>query len=154
MRLAVALVLLLAAGCLTPGAPPAQETPVATRTLEQGATSGVHEPVRNVLPDEAAWAAFWDRHASAQIPPPERPAVDFAAERVVVVGLGDKNDGCWGVEVSGVVRSGSEVVVNVTTLDRHGAGACTQAITQPHHIVAIRDTSAAVRFEEAVRGRN
>src|ERR1051325_10321862 len=88
MRPLLLAIVLVGAGCLAPSVPSPQDSGGATRTLDEGPQSGVAEPLRSVVSNETEWAALWERHASMQVPPPERPAVDFATERVLAVSLG------------------------------------------------------------------
>jgi len=48
------------------------------------------------------WAALWARHDPLQVPPPERPVVDFARCMIVGLSLGWGSNGCSGVSITAV----------------------------------------------------
>lgn len=122
---------------------------VETRDLDHGTHSGVAGPARRVILDADEWAAFWDEHASRQIPPPERPAVDFEqGERVVAVVLEDKPNGCWAVRVTNVTTEGEGALVEVTTYAPPPDAFCTDVVANPFHFVAIAAPPGDVRFTE------
>jgi len=89
-NLLAALVLLLAA--VNAGAQ------AQTKTLAEGQHSGVKEPLAVAVQDHQKWSEIWKLHAGAQ---PE-PAVDFSANSVVVVFLGQTETA--GVKVTVVVQ--------------------------------------------------
>lgn len=124
----------------------AQQAPF--RTLARGSASGYQEPGRLVFQDEAGWAAFWQEHGSTSLPPPERPAVDFARETVVAVLLGAKGNTCWAVEVTDATQGSGGARVEVTTYEPPRDAVCGMAITYPHHVVAIPKTAGGVTFTE------
>lgn len=153
MRLPLVLVVaLLAAGCLEGGGPaggddaPAELT---VRDLAKGQHSGVRERTREVIDTDAAWRAFWARHASADVPPPPVPPVDFTRERVLAVVNGDQPNGCQDVQVGPASRAQGVLTFVVISWDNESASrGCTEAITQPHHVLAVGDVDSVIRFEE------
>lgn len=176
MRLSlIVLAALVLAGCLEPvdepgsgGAPPGGDesppapTPTPTppaeangnvsfRTLERGQQSGHEGPVREVLATEDEWTSFWRAHGSQQMPPPERPSVDFSAERVVAVVLEDKPSGGYAAQVEEVRREAGEIVVSVVTYTPPAGMGTTSVITNPYHFVAIPQGAEPVRFVEETR---
>lgn len=68
------------------------------KTLAEGQHSGVKEPMAVAVQDHQKWSEIWKLHAGAQ---PE-PAVDFSANSVVVVFLGQTET--TGVKVTVVVQ--------------------------------------------------
>jgi hypothetical protein len=84
---ALALILAVNAGAQT-----------QTKTLAEGQHSGVKEPLAVAVTDHQKWSEIWKLHAGSQ---PE-PAVDFSANSVVVVFLGQTET--TGVKVTVVVQ--------------------------------------------------
>jgi hypothetical protein len=100
--------------------------------------SGIFRARAEVIRDEARWASVWSEiHARQSFVPP-LPPVDFERDMLVLVGIGEKTDGCWSVEIL-ELRSGSGQI-HVRAEDRHRTGCfCTQALTQPVQVVrAVR----------------
>lgn len=127
-----------------PGSGPPRPTPTpspdapydhAFRTLDVGASSGVHEKVRRVLTTEAEWRAFHAEHTSNVEPKPALPPVDFAKERVFVATAGDKPNTCWALRVERIEVQADVVKVHVVTYPPPEGALCGFAISQPHHFV-------------------
>ena len=107
------------------------------RTLASGSQSGHEGDVRRVIATGDDWRMFWERHASAQLPPPDAPDVDFGRERVVAVVLADKPNGCWAVRIENPNVGADEASVDVVTYTPPPDMMCTQQVTQPFHFVAL-----------------
>lgn len=150
LPVALLLAASLLVGCLEGGgpAPATGAVQVAMRDLDQGASSAIDEPVRRVVADDAAWAAFWAEHAADQIPAPAPPEVDFAKERVLAVVMGQKSSGCFGIAVTNVTRDGPGVV-HARVESFEGGPVCAAVLTSPYHFVAIEDRTSQVAFEDA-----
>jgi hypothetical protein len=107
--------------------------------------SGIFRARAEVIRDEARWASVWSEiHARQSFVPP-LPPVDFARDMLVLVGIGEKRDGCWSVEIL-EVRSGSGQI-HVRAEDRHTNCACTLATTQPVQVVRAPRTDGATSSE-------
>lgn len=150
--LLVLVVASLFAGCLEEGGrggPGTTAEAVAFRTLRVDADSGLTEPQRSVLDAREAYEAAWARHASGPNPKGDAPPVDFSRERVVLVALGEKGSGCYGIRIENVTAEGGDVVVHVASYSGEGPGfSCTAVMVQPVHFVAIEAREGVVSFRE------
>lgn len=117
---------------------------VETTTLAHGTSSGIHEPHEWVITDEASWHDYWQGHTSdgAQHP----PHVDFSTSFVVAVSLGDQDDECHTVTVQQVLHQAAHHLVRYVVEPNDGT--CTEAIVQPHHVVAVWGMAGDVTFEK------
>jgi hypothetical protein len=148
------LVLLIAACAGSPNASrdasgePAESAVTADsmRVLAVLQSSGWSERETLVVEDSVAFAQAWSRvHANASGAPP-LPPVDFAAERVAVVGAGTRSSGGY-VMMPGSVRVAGDTLVVEVILQTPGAQCgATAALTDPVLVVALRRTSAAPRI--------
>ena len=113
------------------------------RTIARGDQSGVNAERQVVARTAAEWTALWHQHA------PEQPAivVDFAKEMVVAVFLGSRNTAGYSVEIFGAGTDQGSFVVRYRQRAPSADAITAQIITTPFHIVAVPNTSAAVRFE-------
>ncbi|HEY7863723.1 MAG TPA: protease complex subunit PrcB family protein [Thermoanaerobaculia bacterium] len=131
----IGLLLIATLACEEDG-PTGPGGPLAFSSLYDTQYSGIVSARAEVIRDEARWAAVWAEIHARQSSAPPRPSVDFAQDMLVLVGIGEKNDGCWSVAIA-EVRAGSGLIsVRVEERDRHGNNcACTQATTQPVQVV-------------------
>jgi hypothetical protein len=113
-------------------------------TLAQGATSGLTRPESRVIRNAQAWQQLWKRHAAEIEPAPALPEVDFAAEMVIVVALGDRPSAGWSVEIERLVDEGGFLRLEARELEPEGPAAT--MITQPYHMVRTRLTDAPVEL--------
>lgn len=155
MPLALFAVALLG-GCLgDPASSGVERSEAEHRTLAVGWSSGVQGPLREVVRDADAWERLWAVHESRATPAQPRPEVDFSKERVVAVFLGTRPDSCWAVRITNVTldASGRRAAVEVTTYQAT-EGACMQALSQPHHVIALPHLVDEVTFtDRSVEGR-
>ncbi|HUR68502.1 MAG TPA: protease complex subunit PrcB family protein [Candidatus Thermoplasmatota archaeon] len=121
----------------------------AFRTLAEGAASGIGDERREVIRDADAWRAFWDEHASREMPAPPLPEVDWAHERVFVATAGERPNSCWAIRVDRIEETASEVVAHVTTVKPAADQMCGQMVTQPYHYVTYPLTQKPLRVVEA-----
>lgn len=116
-------------------------------TALAGDSSGITTRETVVVRNAGQWEVLWGRHASFMVPPPPPPAQDFSGRQIVGLFVGSRPDGCYGVTVTAVAPESQVVVVHYRER-REGSGtACTQAITQPHHLVWIPASSLPVEFK-------
>jgi hypothetical protein len=109
-------------------------------------TSGFTGPAERVVRDDAAWREAWGQVTGPIVPPPERPAVDFRREAVVIVAAGERPTGGWTVTVDSVAPANGGLTVSYT-LSGPGAGCITaQIITSPVDVVRVPRPSGEVRF--------
>lgn len=151
MRALGVLMALVLAGCLEGGSPALGDpVQVAFRDVSLGQDSAIKTPLREVVADAAAWADLWARHRANDDPVPPAPEVDFSRERVVAVAMGERGSGCFALRIDSVERaSDGRVTVRFTSYSFEGAGrVCTAVMTQPHHFVAVEDTTGDVSFVE------
>ena len=163
-----ALLLALAAvGCASDGA-----TPPDPRTLREGTaqrveitrlrpepyplthSSGVREPARLVVRDDALWRATWAAIWSQHRPEPALPAIDFGREMVVVAALGERSSGGYGILVDSASMEGTTLVVHVRTMSPGPRCFVTAALTQPVDAARLPRHDGAVRFSERTEVRH
>lgn len=105
--------------------------------LAAGDQSAVRIPLARAIADAQLWADFWAAHTANRPEPPERPAVDFDTETVVVLLLGERPTGGYGVRIVRVEESRRTVEV-VVAVERPVPGeTVTQALTSPYYIAMV-----------------
>lgn len=111
-------------------------------------SSGITEPRRVVIRDDAAWRAAWEEIWARTGPtPPPLPAIDFTRDVIVLAALGQRNSGGYGIMVDSASRATSGTVVWVTKLTPGKCGT-TAALTQPVDVVSMPKVAGNVEFRE------
>ncbi|MBI3062062.1 MAG: protease complex subunit PrcB family protein, partial [Deltaproteobacteria bacterium] len=109
------------------------QTPVPFTTVGKGFSSGVREPLQVVIGSQEEWAALWSRHASGRRPASSPPLIDFSAEMVVGLFLGQKGTGGYSVEITRAELDGANLKVFYRERNPPPGAMLTQALTQPYH---------------------
>jgi len=140
MKAAFTLALSLFAAAFASGCAPAvslAQTPVSFSTIDKGFRSGVREPLEVVIRGEQEWAALWSRHASGRRPAPSPPLIDFSAEMVVGLFLGQKSTGGYSVEITRAELDGANLKVFYRDGSPPPGAIVPQVLTQPYHLIRL-----------------
>lgn len=149
----------LGVGCsssVAPGEPERAVPLVRLRPEPYSLTSysGLDQPARLVVRDEVTWrevwVAIWRRHS----PEPSLPEVDFSQEMLVVVALGQRPSGGFGIFADAAFMDDEELVIRVRTVAPGPRCFTTAAVTQPVDVARLPRMELAVRFRDQpeVRG--
>ncbi len=133
-----------------PGTPPPPFTG-NFQTVAQGSASGIRTFRVAVVFDDAAWQALWLQHAGTG----PAPAVDFSAEMVIGVWLGDRPTSGYRGEVLSLASAqiigapgvGPGVMATLRESEPGYNCVVSQVVTQPFHIVRTARTSGGVMVE-------
>ena len=118
---------------------------IAFKTIDRGGQSNIESAREVVVRTAAEWTALWKQHMPGRKP----AAVDFKRSVVVGVFLGSRATGGYSVDITGIERRGTELVVTY----REGRPApndmVTQVLTSPFHIVSTGRFAGPVHFARA-----
>jgi len=153
----LALLLLLGAVC-RPAAPPSKVvSQVPIKRLTPGGApaqySGLTFATRTVVADSATFEALWRKAFASPgdaLPP---PAVDWAREKVVFAGLGNRPSGGYSVGVIAAERIGDEVRITIETTTPGRNCMAATVLTQPVDVVSIPRPQAGVMIRLVERER-
>lgn len=147
LTLLVVLLPVLACDDGSPTAPAG--TPLVVETLAQAQSSGFSAPRRSLVRSQGELAQLWQTLHAGQRPVPAVPVVDFARETAVLVAVGERINGCYGVEVSraGLTRDGVVHLEVTETVPGPSCG-CTQVLTQPVHLIKLALVSDRASYSE------
>lgn len=150
---------LFLAACSSPNAPDAAQPPLTVTRLRPEAfsfsyNSGLTEPQRLVVRDQATWQQTWDSIYRFSFPVPTLPAVDFAREMVIVAALGQKPTGGYSIFIDGATETANGVTINVRSVSPGGNCGVTAALTQPLDIARVTRREGAVSFSETATTQN
>lgn len=110
--------------------------------------SAIGEPLQVLVRDVEAWRKMWEQIHRTVSPLPPLPDIDFSREMVVVVALGARPTGGYGIIVDRAYERDDrlEIVVRKQTPGKTCFN--TQAVTQPVDIVRLPKTERSVVFRE------
>lgn len=111
--------------------------------------SGLDQPGRTVVRDPGTWQALWAQIYSRYTPVPPIPAIDFSREMLVVVALGSRSSGGYGILVDGAHEAqNAGLVVTVRSISPGPKCGVTAAFTQPVDIARVARRDGDVSFFE------
>jgi hypothetical protein len=110
--------------------------------------SGLNTPARLVVRDAAAWQSLWAQIYQRRFPVPPVPAIDFSREMLVVVALGSRSSGGYGILIDGASGEGANVTIAVRSISPAPTCGVTGALTQPVDIARLPRKDGEVRFLE------
>jgi hypothetical protein len=115
--------------------------------------SGFRESARIVVRDAAQWSTVWAQvHEGGTVP--ARPVVDFSREMIVLVALGSRNSGGFGILIEDAAESGlNGVSISVLSIAPGAQCIVTGALTQPVDIARLPRRDGTVRFIERTQTR-
>ena len=155
-----ATLLIVASALSNPGCEPADPTSSPTREgspmpseqlqvtpLYSSTNSGFSGPAELVIRDRSALDRAMQEATHDVVADPTALEVDFGTDMVVLVAIGTRSSGGYGVRVEEVVRSDGGAVVHYT-VTRPGTGCMTtQALTSPVEVVRVERIEGSVTFE-------
>ena len=110
--------------------------------------SGIYESLRIVISDAKAWRKVWEQIHTPFSPQPPLPEIDFSRELVVVVALGTRPTGGYGIIVDRAYQRDNRLEIIVRKQTPGKTCGTTQAITQPVDIARVPKTERLVVFRE------
>jgi len=133
-----------APGCSSPVSLAQMAIPLTT--IQKGSYSGVREPLQIVIRDQQPWITLWARHSSIENKPSSPPQIDFSAEMVVGLFLGQKSTGGYSVEITRAELDGSNLRLYYRERSPTPGAMVTQVLTQPYHLVRLPRHEASPAF--------
>lgn len=143
----------LGAGCSASVAPAEPDRTVALVRLRPEPYpltyySGLDQAERMVVRDEATWGQVWVAIWRGHSPLPPVPQVDFEREMLVVVALGGRPTGGFGIFADSAFMEGEGLVIRVRTIAPGSRCFTTGALTQPVDVARVPRMELAVHFRD------
>lgn len=113
--------------------------------------SGIGEPERFVVRDDATWQTVWTSIWRGFTPMPPLPNVDFNKEMVIVATLGSRSTGGYGIVVDSALMTTNGLTVWVSTSSPGQTCFTTQAFTAPVDIARIQRIDVPVGFIDVAK---
>jgi uncharacterized membrane protein len=117
-------------------------------TIAKGDGSRLVQPRRFVVHDPTAFSAIWEAHAGPDLPV---PPIDFDSRMVAAVFGGERPTPGYELEITGVRRDNSALVVVVEERFPDPSLVSAQIIVSPFHIVSLPRDDGVIRFSDAAQ---
>ncbi|MFH1777864.1 MAG: protease complex subunit PrcB family protein [Candidatus Omnitrophota bacterium] len=114
----------------------------------KGHYSGYNQQEMFVITTKEEWSAVWKKVHSLQLSIPVLPEIDFDKEMVIAVFMGEKSSGGYIIEVTKIIKTDKEVVVEIMEKTPAPGTMKTMALTQPYHLVVIEKSNLPVVFQQ------
>jgi hypothetical protein len=147
--ISAALIVLSLNGCVEEDATDPM-VKVAYSVLQTGQFSGIVSERLEVLRDQDAFAELWLAHGEVFSSVPVQPEVNFDQDMVVAVFLGQRATGGYTIAVTEVVDRKDSLLVNLRVTLPGTNCAVTQAFSQPHQMIAMRQSEKMVAFTTVI----
>lgn len=145
LHIVVLLPLLAAAGaCWHGNSPTAPGDTVPFSTVYEAQSTGVTDGRVQTIASAAEWANVWQEIQRPSSPPAPLPPVDFASQRLLLAAAGTRPDGCYAIAVEEIERRGRTLVARIVETVPGSGCVCTQALTQPVHVVQLERTGEPI----------
>jgi len=147
---ALAAAVLVAAGAAVgPSDTRGSATEHPFETILAEAHSGLDEPRREVIRDEASWARLWAEIYASVTPTPPLPSVAFTRHMLVAVASGTRRSGGFAIEVRSVATRGERLEVGVLETCPEPGAMVTMSLSRPVEVVRIPRLTQAATFQDA-----
>lgn len=155
LRTTVLLVAVLgmgAAGCQSTSSPDSTGDPLAdsraiTPIVHEVYTS-LGEAARFVVRDPERWAEVWNRTFAGRSEIPQRPAIDFSTEMVLVAAQGAQGSSGYDISIDRVVSQDGAIAADVTATSPDERCGVLTVITSPVTMVSTPASDGPIQFIE------
>jgi len=144
----------IVAGCQSSSSPDGTSTLIENASvtpLVHEAYTGFGEPARMVVRDAQRWVEVWARAFVGRSEVPERPAIDFSREIVLVAAQGAQGSGGYDISIDRVALKDGAIAVHVTTTSPDERCLTLAVVTSPVVMVHLPRSEGRVRFIEHAR---
>lgn len=99
--------------------------------------SGLDRPTSRLIRSEAEFKSVWKRIHRGRKPLPPLPVVDFEHDMLILVAMGSRNSGGFGIDVARVIRDDASLHILVRTRCPAPDAIVTMALVQPMQLVKV-----------------
>lgn len=121
---------------------------LAFETIDQGDYSGYTKKDFLVIKTMEEWQKVWSIHASAKLPLPELPVIDFNNQMLIAVFAGEYSSGGYSIRIDNVDKTKKVILVTIVQAKPERNAITGRALTQPYQIVQIEKTDLPIEFVE------
>lgn len=122
---------------------------ISFATIKSSENGGFENKTTQVISSkdefEKVWKQAWVRFSDA----PEIPTIDFSKKQVLLIAIGAKNNGGFGLEIDKIVANKTNLTVNYIETKAGENCMTTQAIVFPFELIEIEKTSKKIVFSSS-----
>lgn len=119
-----------------------QTTTLAFQEVDSRGLNPESIPAQKVVfRDQESWEVFWEKYGKETV-----PKIDFTKDIVVGVFLGPQPNPGYGVEITQIQKSGSQIVVKVVERIENPNFGYIAVIIYPYHIVSFPKVEGEIIF--------
>jgi hypothetical protein len=117
-------------------------------------TTGLDRPSELIVRDPESWPVAWNRIHSVRRPAPPLPEVDFSTDIVIIVSLGLRRSGGYGIQIDGAFRDETGTLVTIVETEPGPGCLVTTEISSPVEIAVFPATAEPISFKRRVEIRD
>ncbi|GEM_PF-1072980 len=122
--------------------------------LDKGSQCSIMEPKQVLAKSQAEFDAVWREAFESMDMPPTKPSVDFSANWVIAVFLGEKNKGGFEIDIQAISQTHGSTVITIKEIKPGPNCLSTMSIEYPYLLASMpRQSAEKVEFTsvEAIR---
>ena len=120
---------------------------ITFNSIKKSSNSGFEELTTKVISSQIEFEQIWKQTWSRISDAPQIPAIDFSQKQIVLIALGAKNNGGFGLEIENITQTKNEISVNYLETKPGTNCLSTQAIVFPFELIEIEKTAKKVVFK-------
>jgi len=123
--------------------------------LDKGSQCSIMEPKQVLAKSQAEFDAVWREAFESMDMPPAKPKVDFSANWVIAIFLGEKNKGGYEMDIQAIAQVRGTTVVAIKEIKPGSNCLSTMSIEYPYLLASIpRQSAEKVEFKSVEEIRN
>ena len=122
---------------------------ISFKVIEKGTNGGFENPTTKVINSQAGFEDLWQKIWNRTSDKPQIPKIDFSKTQLILVAIGAKNNGGFGIEVEKITETKKELTLNYFETKAGEKCMTTQAIVFPFELIEIEKTSKNVVFNSS-----
>lgn len=119
------------------------------KVIEKGPNGGFENPTTKVINNQAGFEDLWQKIWNRTSHKPQIPKIDFTKNQLILVAIGAKNNGGFGLEIEKITETKKELTVNYFETKADEKCMTTQAIVFPFELIEIEKTSKKIVFNSS-----
>ena len=121
---------------------------------ERNSYQGITNRRRLLINDQQTWTSVWQEMTADRVPPPAVPPIDFTTESVIIVTMGLRPTGGYGIRIEGIEEFAGTLYVRVAEVKAGRGCLVTQATTAPLNAARVAGRFTGAIFIDRTTTKN
>jgi len=122
---------------------------ITFKSIEKNNASSFENPTTKTIVTKAEFEKTWNEAWSRFSDIPQIPTIDFNQNQLLLIALGAKNNGGYGLEIEKITETKNELIVNYFETKAGEKCVTTQAIVFPFELIEIKKSTKKVSFNSS-----